>query len=319
MVRLVVDLLDVSRIERGKFNLRKEPVELSQVVAAALETVQPVFEASEHRLHVVAPKEPICLELDLVRMSQVMTNLLNNAAKYTEPGGDVWLTVAVRDGDLVIEVRDTGVGIATEMLPRIFEPFTQADQSLDRSQGGLGIGLSLVRRIVELHGGSVRVHSEGVGKGSTFTIRVPAVRATVTAAPPPPVVSSGVPPRRVLVVDDHTSQAQVLATLLNKAWGHEVSVAYDGPQALAAIEVQHPDVVLLDIGLPGMNGFEVARRVRANPDNQDILIVALSGYGQEEDQRRSEEAGFDMHLVKPPALATLKTIFTHAKLSQPTG
>ncbi len=288
------------------------------MIYSALETVLPLLESSEHRLHARTHEGPVWLLLDSVRMAQVVTNLLNNAAKYTESGGDIWLTVEIRDGDLIIEVRDTGVGIAAEMLPRIFEPFTQAEQSLDRSQGGLGIGLSLVRRIVELHGGSVTVHSEGAGKGSTFTVRVPAVTPAVVAAPQP-VIASAVPPRRVLVVDDQSQQAQVLATLLNKAWGHEVSVAYDGPTALAAIEEQHPDVVLLDIGLPGMNGFEVARRVRANPDNQDILIVALSGYGQEEDQRRSEEAGFDMHLVKPPSLATIKTIFTHAKLSQPTG
>ncbi len=319
MVRLVDDLLDVSRIERGKFNLRKEPAELSQVISAALETAQPLIESHQHRLHLAIPNEPVWLELDPVRMSQVVTNLLNNAAKYTEPEGQIWLTVEVAgSNELCIEVRDTGVGISAEILPRIFEPFTQADESLDRSQGGLGIGLSLVRRIVELHGGSVTVHSAGAGSGSTFTVRMPVIVPKMHVEPRSAPVGA-IPARRVLVVDDQTQQAEVLAALLSKAWGHEVSVAHDGRAALAAIQEQRPDVVLLDIGLPLMNGFEVARNVRADPELQDILLVALSGYGQEEDQRRSDEAGFDLHLVKPPSLAVLKSIFTHAKLSQPTG
>jgi signal transduction histidine kinase/ActR/RegA family two-component response regulator len=316
MVRLVDDLLDVSRIERGKFTLRKERIELAKVVAGAVEASQPLVESHGHQLEIALPAEPLWLEADPMRFAQVITNLLNNAAKYMETGGRIWLAAA-RDGDCaVIRVRDAGIGIAPDVLSRIFEPFTQAKQSLDRSQGGLGIGLSLVHKIVELHGGEVAAESDGVGKGSAFTIRVPLVNSIEEHASPPAGRIEDAVARRVLVVDDQVGQAQVLAKLFAKLWGHDVAVAHDGASAWASMRAQRPEVVLMDIGLPGVNGYELARRVRAEPEFHDTLLVALTGYGQDSDQQLSHEAGFDLHLVKPPTISTLKEVFAHPKLSR---
>ncbi|HKD38383.1 MAG TPA: ATP-binding protein, partial [Pirellulales bacterium] len=317
MVRLVDDLLDVSRIERGKFTLRREWVDFAQVIASAVEASQPQIDAHGHKLEVVMPDSPIWIHADRVRLAQVVTNLLNNAAKYTERGGRIWLTIERAGDRLVVQVRDTGIGISRELLPRVFDPFTQAKQSLDRSQGGLGIGLGLVRRIVDLHGGEVTAHSDGPGTGSTFTMSLP------IGAPPPRSVASaaelreGAPPRRVLVVDDQAGQAQVLAKLFTKLWGHDVDVAHDASSALESIQRRIPEVVLMDIGLPGTDGYELARQVRSQPEFQGMLLVALTGYGQEEDQRRSQEAGFDLHLIKPPSVTSLKEVFRHPKLNRP--
>jgi PAS domain S-box-containing protein len=300
--RLVDDLLDVSRITGGKIQLVKERVEITVVVARAVETSRPLIDARRHDLRVTLPTESLPVEADVTRLAQVLVNLLNNAAKYTEPGGRIGLAIERAGGDVVVRVRDTGVGIPPEALPRVFDLFTQAQRTLDSAQGGLGIGLSLVKRLVELHGGSVEAHSEGPGKGSEFTVRLPLLGGAGcgvgneqpgrTAHPAPRARQ----PRRVLVVDDNRDAAETLALLLRSA-GHEVCLAYDGVEALAAAEGFGPEVAFLDIGLPGLDGYEVARRLRQRPGK--LLLVAVTGYGQEEDRRRAHAAGFDRHLVKP--------------------
>jgi PAS domain S-box-containing protein len=317
MVRLVDDLLDVSRIERGKFTLRREWLDFAQVISSAVEASQPQIDAHGHKLEVRMADSPIWIHADGVRLAQVITNLLNNAAKYTERCGRIWLSVEQIADWLVVQVRDTGIGISPELLPRVFEPFTQAKQSLDRSQGGLGIGLGLVRKIIDLHGGEVTAESDGPGKGSMFTIRLPVGTPAPQSAPSAADLREGAMPRRVLVVDDQAGQAQVLAKLFTKLWGHDVDVAHDAHSALESIHRRIPEVMLMDIGLPGTDGYELARQVRSLPEFRDVLLVALTGYGQEEDQRRSQEAGFDLHLVKPPSVTTLKEVFSHPKLNRP--
>ena len=302
MTRMVDDLLDVSRITRGKVVLRKEVVTLAGVVERVVEATRPLVEERRHEVTLDLPPEPVCLEADPTRLEQVLANLLNNAAKYTDPGGRVRLTARREGGDLVLHVRDNGVGIAADMLGRVFEPFVQADRVLHQSQGGLGIGLTLVRRLVEMHGGTVTAHSDGPGTGSEFVVRLPALGkdegGRLTEEPEAAPVD---PSRRVLVVDDNVDAAESLAMLLRMA-GHEVRVAHDGPAALAAVEADPPEVVFLDIGMPVMNGYDVARRLRERPG---LMLVAMTGWGQDEDLRRSREAGFAHHLVKPVEPATL--------------
>ena len=300
MTRLVDDLLDVSRISRGKVTLCKEPIELAAVVERALEISRPLIEARKHRLTVTLPPGPVFVDADLARLSQVVANLLNNAAKYTEERGRVFLTVARAGDEAILRVQDTGVGLAPDMLSSIFDLFTQAQGSVSRSEGGLGIGLSLVRSLVELHGGSVVALSEGIGRGSEFVIRLPLLKEVPRplAAGRHPARSRKVPARRILVVDDNVDAAKSLALLL-RLTGHEVRTAHDGAAALEAARAQAPDVVLLDIGLPRMDGLEVARRMREDLGLKGVVLVALTGYGQDEDRRRSEAAGFNAHLVKP--------------------
>jgi signal transduction histidine kinase/DNA-binding response OmpR family regulator len=316
MVRLVDDLLDVARITRGKIQLRKEPVEMAAVAARAVETSRPLIDERRHALTVSVPDEPLWVAGDAARLAQVIANLLNNAAKYTEPGGRIELAVG-RDGDCaVVRVRDTGVGLPPETLSSVFDLFTQVDRSLDRAQGGLGIGLTLVRRLVELHGGRVEAHSAGAGQGSEFIVTLPCLTdAPQPAAEPPPARVEAGGPRRVLVVDDNVDGAESLATLL-KLLGHEVHVAHDGPAALRATADVRPEVVFLDIGLPGMDGYEVARRLR-RPGRNEALLVALTGYGQDEDRRRSREAGFDHHLVKPVDPAVLEELLAGTAVPAP--
>jgi signal transduction histidine kinase/CheY-like chemotaxis protein len=301
LVRLVDDLLDVSRITQGKIRLQMEPVPIASIVSQAVETSQPQIDARQHRLTVNVPAEPLWVLADGVRLAQVLTNLLNNAAKYTDQGGSLWLTVSRDEGDVCLSVRDTGVGIPPAMLGSVFELFTQVDHSLDRSQGGLGIGLTLVRQLVHMHGGSVRAYSPGPSKGSEFVVRLPLVSAAAVPAEAglnklPSVASPA--PCRLLVVDDNQDAAASLAMLL-RLDGFEVQAAFDGPAALDAALHFRPGVVLLDIGLPGMDGYEVARRLRTQPDGVKLLIIAVTGYNQEDDRRRSREAGFDHFLVKP--------------------
>jgi len=302
MVRLVDDLLEVSRITRGKIELRRERVELAAVVQSAVETSRPLIEAAHHQLAINLPLQPLTLEADPVRLAQVIANLLNNAAKFTEEGGQLWLTVRREGDEAVVSIRDTGLGISADMLPRVFDMFAQVDRTLKRAQGGLGIGLTLARTLVEMHGGRVEVRSEGPGKGSEFTVRLPlAVNDDPVAegqprgTDPPP---SGLCPRRVLVVDDNRDGANSLGLLL-KYLGADAHIVYDGPSALEAIRTYRPAIVFLDIGMPGMDGHEVARRVRQEPELAAVVLVALTGWGQEEDRHRSREAGFDHHLVKP--------------------
>ena len=301
LVRLVDDLMDVSRITRGKIDLRKETFELDQVVESALESARPFIDARHHRLEVKLPSEPLVVEADATRLSQVILNLLNNSAKYTEEGGQIWLEVEKQEGTAVVRVRDNGMGIAPELLPKVFDLFTQAERTMDRAQGGLGIGLTIVRRLIEMQGGTVEARSEGPGQGSEFIIRLPLAESPSPIIPlsrnsaPAPDHQGGL---RVLVIDDHEDSAESLSILLRHL-GHEVRTAHDSEAALALARGFHPRVVFCDLGLPVMDGYEVARQLRRFPETRDALLVALTGYGQEEDKQQSRNAGFHLHLVKP--------------------
>jgi PAS domain S-box-containing protein len=310
LARLIEDLLDVSRISRGKIVLRKQPVDLAPVVASAVESVRPLIEERKHELNLSLMSGALRVDADPLRLEQVLVNLLNNAAKYTDAGGRISLSARQEGNDLVITVRDNGVGITPELLPRVFDLFTQGDRTMARSEGGLGIGLTLVQKIAEMHGGGVTATSDGPGKGSEFTLRLPALREDAPRKSAgveslPRVAREGV---RVLVVDDNVDGAAGLAKLL-KLLGHDVRVAHDGHAAVEAARDFRPEVVLLDIGLPGMDGYEVAGRLRAEECCKDALIIAVSGYGQPDDIRRSKEAGFDQHLVKPVNFEELMTLF----------
>ncbi len=310
LAQLVEDLLDVSRITRGKIQLRKERLDLCAVAPLAVETARPLIEGRQHQLSLDLGREPLWVEADPVRLEQIMTNLLTNAAKYTDPGGRIWLTARREGKEAVLQVRDTGIGIAPELQPRIFELFMQADPSLDRSQGGLGIGLTLVRSLVEMHGGLIGVASAGRGQGSEFTVRLPLQlrNGHVTlprSSEPVREPNNEQPARRVAVVDDNRDGAESLAMLL-RLWGHEVYLAHDGPTAVEVVRANQPEVVLLDIGLPGMDGYQVARQLRA--ESPDRILVALTGYGQDEDRRRAREAGFNHHLTKPVAPEDLQAL-----------
>jgi PAS domain S-box-containing protein len=309
MVRMVDDLLEVSRISRGKIELRKESVELAAVLRNAVDTSLPLIEKGHHKLIVDVPDEPVLLEADPVRLAQVFANLLNNSAKYTREGGEIRVTVTVDDGMAVVCVRDNGEGIPRPMLQRVFNMFTQVATGT-RAHGGLGIGLTLARTLVHLHGGSIEAASDGPGKGCEFTVKLPiALHAVVHAPAPSKDLAAGAPLRRVLVVDDNHDAADSLGMLL-QFLGAEVFVAHDGHAALAAIRNYQPAVVLLDLGMPGMNGLEVARRIREDPVSRGITLVALTGWGQREDRRRTTEAGFDYHLVKPADVGMLQSILS---------
>jgi CheY-like chemotaxis protein/two-component sensor histidine kinase len=312
LVRLVDDLLDVSRITRGKLQLRRENVELAPILQQAIETCRPLADSEGHRLHVSLPSHPIALDADSVRLSQVFGNLLNNACKYTPPGGQIWLTAEERGNHAVVTVRDTGVGIPPEKIASVFEMFTQIDSSLERSQGGLGIGLTLVKRLVEMHGGSVEAHSPGQSQGSEFVVRLPILEKIAPKAPLPSASRPAAVSRRVLVVDDNRDAAMSLAMLL-KMTGNQTKTAHDGLEALAAAEEFRPDVVLLDLGLPKLNGYDVCRRVRHQPWGENMTLVALTGWGQAEDRRQSKEAGFDHHLVKPVDFPMLLSLLAEVR------
>ncbi len=300
VARLLDDLLDVSRISHGKMELRKVRADLGAVVRNAVETSRPLVEGGGHELTVALPPVPVYLDADPVRLAQVFSNLLNNAARYTEAGGHIRLAVERQGSDVLVSVQDDGIGIAAEALPRIFEMFAQATPALERSQSGLGIGLSLVRGVVELHGGRIEARSDGPGQGSEFIVRLPVVvEKRVQEAPqgdkdePPSVAKC-----RILVVDDLKDSADSLAMLLRMS-GHEVHTAYDGEKAIIAAEKFRPEVILLDIGMPKLNGYDACRRIREKPWGKDIFLIALTGWGQDDDRRRTEEAGFNSHMVKP--------------------
>ena len=298
LVRIIDDLLDVSRLNSGKMHLVRERIEVRRVVEAALEITRPLFDAAGHALTVRLPEAPVWIDGDLTRLAQVLGNLLNNAAKYTPQGGRVELAVEARGGEVVVRIEDNGCGIPRERLAHVFEMFTQIDRTLSRAQGGLGIGLSLVRRLVEMHGGQVAVESVGPGRGSTFLVRLPLAAPFASIATEEIPVSRRGPTRRVLVIDDNIDAAESLAELLRVS-GHEAQAVHDGAEALVAARGLPPEVVFLDLGLPGMDGYEVARRLRAEPHLSGAVLVALSGWGNAEDRRRSREAGFDHHLTKP--------------------
>jgi CheY-like chemotaxis protein len=276
-------------------------VSLGAVLANAVESSRPLIEAAGHDLAVALPPEPAVVEADPTRLAQAFLNLLNNAAKYTPPGGRIRLTADVQGGEAVVRVRDTGVGIPAAMLPHIFELFTQVDRSLERSQGGLGVGLTLVRRLVEMHGGSVEARSEGPGQGSEFVVRLPVIEMPPAPPPPPPQggeQAAATARLRILVVDDNRDAVESLGLLL-QVRGHEVRAAHDGVAGLEAAASFRPDVALLDLGMPRLNGYDLARRLRGQAWGRGLVLIALTGWGQEDDRRRTREAGFDHHLVKP--------------------
>ncbi len=317
MVHLVDDLLDLSRISRGKIALRKERVDLARVVQQAVETSRPLIETPRAiDLSVNLPPQMIFVDADPTRLAQVISNLLNNAAKYTEGGGRVTLSVVRQGNHAVVSVRDTGVGIPADMLPKVFDIFTQVDRSLERAQGGLGIGLSLVKGLVELHGGSVEARSDGHGMGSEFIVRLPVVMSL--AAQHQGEDAGGQSPikhrRRILVVDDNRDAALSLAMLL-KLTGNDTQTAHDGLEALDAVAAFRPDLVLLDIGMPKLNGYDAAQRIREQPWGKNIVLVALTGWGQEEDKRRSLDAGFNFHMVKPVDPAALEKLLATLQVS----
>jgi signal transduction histidine kinase/ActR/RegA family two-component response regulator len=306
MTRLIDDLMDVARITRGTFELRRHRTALDEVIRVAVETSRPVVDASRHELTVRLLSEPVYLDADVIRLAQVFSNLLNNAAKYTPSGGRVAVT-AERDADAVsVTIQDSGVGIPPPMLARVFEPFTQLDRSLERSQGGLGIGLALARRLVEMHGGTIEAHSEGPGKGSRFVVRLP---VSTQQSMPRPVAFEGRPApargrHRVLVADDNYDSATSLSMLLNDA-GYETRTAGDGVQALETAAEFRPDIALLDIGMPKLNGYELARRIRDHEWGSDVLLIAVTGWGGADHRQQTSDAGFDHHLTKPVDPAAL--------------
>ncbi len=308
LVSLIDDLLDVSRITRGMITLQLEPVLIGAIVARAVETARPAIDTHHHVLEIDLPDELISVEGDKTRLVQVIANILHNAAKFMDPGGHIRLSVRREGQNVAIKIADTGIGIAPELIPRVFELFTQVHSKSERAQGGLGIGLALVRRLTEMHGGSVSVHSDGQGRGCEFTVRLPVM------ASPLGVLSSQrkdqgvipeVAPQRILVVDDNHDAAEALALQLQLA-GHEVRTAHDGAEALAVARAFEPDIVLLDLGMPKMDGYEAARQLRLrSTEGRRLTLIALTGWGQQQDRERTADAGFDAHLVKPVAEAQL--------------
>jgi len=314
LTKLVDDLLDVSRITRGKINVQRAPVELATVVSRAVETVQPMLSRQRHELVVNVAPEPLYIDGDLTRLTQIVGNILSNAIKYTDAGGRIELTAGSIGESVEIRIQDNGIGIEPAALPAVFDLFTQSSQLNGSSQTGLGIGLALAKRLVEMHGGDLQAYSEGSGKGSEFIVRLPrqtpeAAAAAAGHAEAAHAAEAAVPTpaRRILVADDNRDSLDTLAWLLQLG-GHEIHKAMDGVQALEAATRVRPDLVLLDIGMPGMDGYEVARRIRAQPWGRDATLVALTGWGQENDRKRSREAGFDTHCIKPLDLKRLSVL-----------
>ena len=308
MVRLVDDLMEVSRITRGKIELRRSTVELASILAAAIETSRPLIDGGGHQLTVSLPSEPLVLDADPMRLAQVFANLINNAAKYTDPGGRIAITARREGESAVITVTDNGVGIPAHALNMVFEMFAQAEPANSRSQTGLGIGLTLVRNLVDMHGGNVTAASEGRGRGSQFTVRLPLTARPQVDKENAAIAAPSVRPLpRVLVVDDNRDAADSLGALL-QIMGAEVRVAHDGFAALEEFDTFHPGVVVLDLGMPELDGYEVARRIRKRPDSRETLLVALTGWGQEKERLSTKAAGFDHHLIKPVDLDSMKAV-----------
>lgn len=314
LVRLVDDLLDVSRISRGTIELQKERIELATVIRTALESCEALIKQHGHELTVTMPDEVVYLDADKVRLAQVLCNLLNNAAKYSDKGGRIGLSAERRGNDMVLRVKDSGVGIRADMLAKVFDLFMQVDRSLEKSQSGLGIGLTIVKQLVEMHGGQIEAKSGGHGQGSEFIILLPIAPSPTV---PRPAELDGVPAgpptrRRILVVDDNVDVAQSLAMML-EMMGNEVHMAHDGQQGVEAAAALRPELILLDIGMPKLNGYEACRRIRQEPWGQGIVLAALTGWGQDEDKRRSQEAGFDVHLVKPVKPSMLEIVLAQVR------
>jgi CheY-like chemotaxis protein/two-component sensor histidine kinase len=317
LVRLVDDLLEVSRMTSGKIELKKKQCDLNVILRHAVDTSQPFIQSGGHRLTLELPSSPLTLDADPVRLAQVFANLLNNAAKYTENRGHIWLKAERSGEQVIVSVRDNGIGILPEMLPRVFDLFAQSDDARCRAQGGLGLGLALVRSLVQMHGGQVEVRSEGCNRGSEFIVRLPIGAAVSSegerkrgeAAAPHPS-------HRVLVVDDQHAVADSFAMLLERL-GVSVRVAYEGGAALSAISTFKPHFAFVDIGMPGMDGYETARRIRMLAEGKDLFLAALSGWGQEDDRRRSMEAGFDHHFVKPIKIDVLEDLLASTQSRRP--
>ena len=308
MVRLIDDLLDVSRITRGKLQLRKERVELAGAVRDAVDTARPLIDAAGHTLEVKLPEDPLYLDADPVRVAQVLSNLLNNAAKYTEAGGRIWLTAERVSSDVCLSVRDTGIGIPPEALPSVFDMFSQVDHSLERTHGGLGIGLTLVKHLVEMHRGSIEARSDGVGQGAQFIVRLPIVSPAIDDSAPFDRDRSLAPATcKVLIADDNADAAESMGTML-RLMGNDVRVVHDGKEAVEQAEAFRPEVILLDIGMPRLNGYEAARQIRSARWGKGMTLVAITGWGQDDDRRRARNAGFDRHMTKPIAFDSLQVL-----------
>ncbi|MDQ3100859.1 MAG: ATP-binding protein, partial [Bacteroidota bacterium] len=307
MVHLIDDLLDVSRISRGTIELRKQRIELRSVIEQAVEISRPLIQKAGHKLNVLLQPDRIMVDVDVTRLTQVFNNLLNNASKYTEPGGNISISMRLEAGEAIVTVSDDGLGIPEKLLNEVFEMFAQVDRSLERSQAGLGIGLSIVKRLVVMHGGRVEAHSEGLGRGSRFMVFLP-VDGTEAPAAVHAISAPGAKNRksagvyhRILVVDDNMDATATMANIF-KVLGHQVRTAKNGFEAVEIAGEFHPEIVFMDIGMPGMNGYEACRQIRDQKWSADALMVALTGWGQEEDRKRSEEAGFDHHMVKPASI-----------------
>jgi two-component system CheB/CheR fusion protein len=318
LTRLVDDLLDVARVTHGKISLRRERIRVAGVVERAVEASRPLVDDRSHHLELRLPSEPLDVDGDQTRLEQVIVNLIGNSAKYTERGGRIEVELGRSGDEAVLRVRDNGLGISEEMLPRVFDLFAQAGRGLDRAPSGLGIGLTVVRRLIELHGGRVEAHSDGVGRGAEFVVRLPALapRPESAVAEAPAVAPTPDRRARVMLVEDNPDAAESMQMLL-ELLGHDVHVAHDGAGALPLALAYRPDVMLVDIGLPGVDGYEVARRVRAEPRLAGTLLIALTGYGRAEDKRLAEAAGFDRHLTKPVAPDVLRGLV--AALPPPGG
>jgi CheY-like chemotaxis protein len=308
MVRLIDDLLDVSRITRGKLQLRRRQCDLAEVMQTAVDSVRPFIDEAGHELTVTMPDEPVILNADPARLAQVLSNLLHNAAKYTPPQGRIWLAATRENSEVQIVVKDNGVGIPADMRARIFEMFAQIKPAQNGVTSGLGIGLTLVKSLIELHEGRVEVRSDGPGQGCEFRIRLPVLSA-VEQSPPPTdeELGPGAARRRVLIVDDNEAALEMLRTLVGML-GHEVKTASDGLEAIEAADSFRPDAVLMDLGMPKLDGYEAARRLRQQPWGQNMLLVAVTGWGQEQDRQRTKDIGFDHHLVKPVEAAMLRRL-----------
>ena len=317
LVRLVDDLLDVSRISQGKIDLKTQRVNLVEVVAQAIESVQALYHEQGRRLQVELPSAPIEVEGDVARLSQVVTNLLTNGARYTGENGQVWLRLAHQSQEAVLQVGDNGIGLAADQLSAIFELFVQVDTSLARSKGGLGLGLTLVKRLVEMHGGRVEAHSKGLGQGSTFQVHLPTLTTVAEQATRPTLQATNpAATRRILVVDDNADAALTLSMLL-KLKGYEAHTRTSGRAGIEAAQALQPSAILLDIGMPELDGYETCRLIREQSWGQTLVVIALSGYGQKEDRQRTKEAGFDAHLVKPVNLAALTDLLTTLRDAAP--
>ena len=310
LVRLTDDLLDVSRITTNRLDLRRERIDLRTVLASAIETTQPLVDGAEHTLTIVLPPEPLWVDADLTRLAQAFANLLNNAVKYTDRGGRVTVSASAADGQAVVQVIDSGIGIEPDLMPRIFDMFRQLERSSDRAQSGLGIGLTLARRLIELHQGRIEAFSEGPGRGTTFSVHLPRRAAPLDRTDAPVAARTTVTPCRVLIAEDIPDAAEMLRLMI-ESLGHEVRVAADGVQAVSIAKEFRPAIALLDIGMPRMDGYDAARNIRSEL-GPDVVLVALTGWGQDEDQSRARAAGFDHHLTKPGDPAVVEQLIASA-------